>query len=689
MTTPAPPPLLVAQIAEDLSSPLEEVRHSAVRSALGEPTVPIGLFLRALDDISPRVRREAFHALTTNPSTAAVLAALGDTVSLAATERLRSTAAEALLSFGELARPTIELVLTHGTTEGRRRAATLLGDLGGETSITPLTAALRDSQAPVRLSAIEALERVGGEGAIEVLVAAVHTAKDLPTRLACLDGLLSLRHAPPLPLVVDALRSPVTRRTALRLIAMTDDPAAAAACIDSLSDRSYATRDAALAALNAVRARGLSGVDFERAHEALSRDDFALLRQSLAARDESTVAAAMELAGWLGVSELAVTISRGVFREPTRRSALVALGAIGEAGVEALLAAAKAAPPMDRAAALEALASLDARAALPLGRSLIDDPHPHVANAAAHVLASLGDPADAPALIAHLERAGEGARVARDGLIAMGEAAREATLSAIRTTDLQQKDDLVASLVEIAAGYLDAEDAMPIARDLLASGGSRSRLAAVALVARAGVVALAPALLDRFDAAGPDARVAILGALEGLVRLGPDARASLAKAVALAAQDPSSRVRGVAARAAASLDPDEALGVLSDLAQSDLPAVSVAAIRAVAALDTLPLADRLSVLERACEHLEPDVVRAAARALGAIDSSQGVRSLTQLLSHPRFEVRMAAAHALRKHGNAAIGPLSAQLGVEEDALVRVAIREALATALAASSSPAI
>ena len=78
------------QLSEDLASPLEEVRYASLRAAQGDPSVPIGLYLRALGDESWRVRKEAMHALCTNPQAELTMAALGEALSIAASERLRA-----------------------------------------------------------------------------------------------------------------------------------------------------------------------------------------------------------------------------------------------------------------------------------------------------------------------------------------------------------------------------------------------------------------------------------------------------------------------------------------------------------------------------------------------------------------------------------------------------------------------
>lgn len=664
-------------------SPVESVRYEALQRAVGDPGIPIGLLARGLGDESWRVRKEAMHALSTNPARSGVIAALAELLSLASADRMRVAACETLLSFGADVHATLVRVLASGTAEGRKAAATLLGDLGDVRSVRPLTTALSDTDRGVRTAAAESLSQIGGADAREALVAALQVSRDVATKVTCLDGLAALGGVPPIALLVDALTAPATRRTALGLLAMAGKPEAASAVIGALRDRSPATREVALVALNRLRAKGLAPLDFEAARDALTEDRFRALRDALASPRHEVVPAAMELAGWLGAAELAVEVARHVAHEGERRAALSALGAMGEAGLEALETAAQATSRLpaqleERVAALEAMGGLDGQRALPLARLALDEPHAPLAMAAARIVAANGDEHDIAAVLAHLARGQALATVIASTLGALGPRCAETLRRFLAQHTFGVNESADSALCAVAAECLPLDECVEVARTSLRQSGPFARTTAARTLSRLGAseaaVDFEPLLVDE----RADVRAEALRALASLARLAPAVRPQLEQATHRALQDPAVSVRVAAIHALPQLPLEWALSALQDHAADPDRALAIAAVSVTRGLGSeVSDADRLAVLERAAEHAEPSVQRAAARALGALAHPAAARALGSLLGHDHFDVRIAAARALALHQDAGHQALHAHLAVETDPLVRDTIHEAL------------
>jgi HEAT repeat protein len=669
------------RLEEALASPTEEVRYVAIRAIADRSDgAYLGLLLRALGDESWKVRREAVEILAASEEREAVMAALTEILGSHVSESVHRAASEALLLLGKAAFPALTRALASGPPEARRHAAEVLGDLGEPAAVRSLAGALVDADRRVRVAAAEALGQIGTETAAQALILASESVQDLGTRLACLDALAELRRAPSTRLLVEAVKHAATRRVALRLLAFSPQPEAVPVCLEALSDRAPANRAAALVALEALRHEGLSGEEFERARDALADDDFRVLREGMRSTDVSVFRAAAALAGWLGTTSLALDLSRAV-RDPHRREiALASLADMSEAAAQALGEQAAAAPPSDRAAILSALGTLSAEMALPLCREAIDDPHPMVSAAAAGALATLGSSEDMPALLrAALRSARPYLSAAIGALRSLGERDPGAMRELILSHPIGTRDDVDAQLCEMMAG-LGGIANLTFLETALAQGGPRTREAAASALADLGAT---DAIRDLFKATldeDAQVRAAALKAIAGLAReIGGETREHVATTIRVGVVDPDEKVRAAAAGALAALGSDVAFPELADLAASTDGEVALSAIAATRAMGgEAHLADRLATFENALRSEDPDVVCAGVSGLAEVRDPAAILPLSTCLSHPRFEVRIAAAHALATRGEAAHASLRVRLGIEDDPLVREALRRALA-----------
>jgi HEAT repeat protein len=669
------------RLEEALESPSEEARLAAIRGLADQPgDAVVGLLLGALGDRSAAVRREAACTLAGIPAREIVVPALTETLGSGG-DRLAAAAAaaEALVTIGRGVTFAVARVLAAGTAEARRRAAAVLGDIGEATSVPALAAALGDADRRVRVAAADALASIASEEAARAIMRACDSAPDLGTRLACFDALARLRRAPSSEALALAARHAASRRLALRLLASRAEPALLPICLEALDDRAAPNREAALCALEALRESALPEEDLDRVRKALERDGWQPLRAGLASHDPTVRRATVALAGWVGASDLAGELARVMREAPLRESALGTLASMGERAREALLQATREAPPSERGAALEALSWLGATEVLPLCREALDDPHPIVAAAGARALGRQGGAPDLPLLVRAMERGSKLLlEAAKEGLVELARREPGPARRILAEHAVGSRDEVDAGVCEVIRALAD-EAFLPTLRRAVRDGGPRARESAANALGAMGQAEDAAILVPLLGAERGAVRAAGIRALAGLCTRGlappPDLLRAATERVLL---DPEVEVRVAAVGALCCLGAEEACPRLVDLCASADVRVATAAVAAVRRLgESARLSDRLAALESAVRHDDPAVVRAAVSALGEISDPAAVAPACGVLSHPRFEVRIAAVQALAKRGPAVRAMLTERLSVEDDPLVRESLRRAL------------
>ena len=195
----------------------EEARYRALQAV--DPRAPGALetFTAGLHDESWRVRHAAAQGLRRLPDPEGVTARLISVLGERGATGARNAAAEALAGMGEVAlRPVVDL-LAHEDPDQRKLAVDILGQLGRSEVEDVLVHALSDVDLNVRVSAAEALGRMGGDAAARALEGLLE-AETVLMRLAALEGLAALRRAPPVNRVMPLLEEPGLQRSALRLL---------------------------------------------------------------------------------------------------------------------------------------------------------------------------------------------------------------------------------------------------------------------------------------------------------------------------------------------------------------------------------------------------------------------------------------------------------------------------------------
>lgn len=533
----------------------------------------------------------------------------------------------------------------------------------------------------VRAAAAEALGRIGGDTACRCLEALLEVDDDV-LRSYALDGLTAAECNVSVQRIEPHLRSPVTRRAAVVLLAHARPEDALGLVLAYLDDPMPGVRTAAtvtasrLASRMEASGRPAAAADMLRRLAPGTRD---ALRQRLSDGDPEVVRSAIHL---LALAVDAEALGEVVARidDPdvfTHATHLVA--ALGAQAARTLRELAERTDAMQRKYVFRLATSIPAGAVgmdpefVRVLSAALDDEDEETAAAAADALGALG----ARTAMGPLYRAMD-----RDGLV--GEAAADA-LARLIGTGVASADDLdvlagatwpiegaVARHLCRIVGRLPHPRYVPQLVAMLGSADATVRVAAASALGRiAGaqdaVGALSFALADE----DPRVRAAAcrsLGALEAPEGIGP---------LLSATRDPSPSVRSAAVGALAALGNAAVFPRLREIVLEDpVPAVVV---QAIAGLGKSRAAQDQSLLLGLTTATDEEVLKAVARALAGFPSHRVTAALLGMLAHERWDVRWAAAQALAGRGDVtAVPPLRRYLEREQDDLVRQAIEDAVA-----------
>lgn len=641
-------------------SPAEEARYREVTSADPSSDAALPLLVKGLYDESWRVRKAAAERL---PSLKDVKGAVPELLKVLADRGqtgARNAAAEALARMTPHSTAALVGLLAHEDPDQRKFAADILAEGRDPAAAPALVQHLSDTDRNVQLSVAEALARVGGDDARRALERLLQTTDPL-LKLAALDGLATLRHAPPLPVIVPLLDDPALRRAAFRVLGLIREPVALERICRALSENKRGVREAALVALGAGGRTG--DANFENAIRSKVKstpDLLASLKSALESESTQLRVGALVVVGALKEVSLAALVA-----EVARDDALAAevtgtLERLGANGARALLKAMNTLSAPARAVAAEAL--------VPLA-----DP-------------SLVEP------LAELARSDE----------------PELELFAIKALGRSHSKDAIPLLVELldspaaaAAGRALVQLADPYHPDVLhaleAKVHSQATPAAVFALARVGGRAADKHL--QLTLKDPDASVRAASA-EAASAVGGQQSLELLR---LALTDEEAPVRAAAARALGRVEGGSAEQLLVMALSDEEASVQGAAIEAVAEAQLIALAPRVAValdsrnaylasravralgrlnqfddacLQRALAHADPEVLKEGLAAGAALPSA--VQHALPLLSHARWDVRSAAARLLSVSGSTdLVAPLEEARVKERDVYARQVMDEAL------------
>ncbi|MFB1483944.1 HEAT repeat domain-containing protein [Corallococcus sp. RDP092CA] len=646
----------------------EEARYRALQAV--DPRAPGALetFTIGLHDESWRVRHAAAEGLRRVPDAQGVTARLISVLGERGEAGARNAAAEALAGMGPVAVPPLVRLLEHEDPDQRKLAADILGQLGQPQVEDVLLRALSDEDLNVRVAAAEALGRVGGDAAARALEDLLDASTPL-LRLAALEGLASLKRAPPLERVMALVEDPGVQRSALRLLGLYPPGVATERICRALASSVRSVREAALVALG-TQAAGLE--PYERGElDAVARSVLGGIAgvtkhvaQALDGEDVQVRAGALVAAGALGEASLAVAVAEVAREDRLLREVLFTLGQLGAEGRRLLLGSMGTLSLPARTVAAEALVLLVDSTSVQELCALLEWAEDDLRAVVVRALGRTQSPEAVAPLVELLADPALSSMAAR-ALEQLSVAHPLAALTALEAAVEQRSTPAAVAVL----GRLGGAPVLPALRRLARDEDASWRAAAVEAAGRAdgeaGLELARGALADE----SPKVRIAAVRSLGQ--RGGKEAAAFLG----LALKDEDRGVRVAAVEAVGAAGAKERSPDLEALVRHGDGALAMLAVRALTKLGTVGA----GVLWDALSHPDAEVVKAALAALTSAEASaDGAALAVSLLGHPRWDVRAAAARVLGGLGRPECLPaLEHALAVEQDALARVALSDAV------------
>jgi len=641
------------------SDPAAEARYRTVSE-----TAEVAALIEALFDDSWRVRRLAADKLSVATTSDSLVQALLEVLSRRGQTGARNAAATALSHLGLVGVKPLIGLLGHPDPDQRKFAADILGELGRVEASGALISALQDEDPNVRVASAEALGRTGGAEARRALHGLLARPDPL-LQVGALEALTSLNAPPPLPMLVPLVQSPLTRRSAWRLIGRVRHRSAWVLVVQAL--RSKATRDAALLALGGSTTALSADVETELS-VALSgvEDAVAWLTKCLASEDLERRVAALHLVRAVRLPELAPRVAEAAEGGTLAELSLSVLLSLGTPGLVALLEGPSPAllqmSREGRSVASEAIVENSSPRFVEPLTTLLDAGEDELGEVAVRALGRC----ESMAAIAPLLRALDDDTVAAAASRALTHLAQTFPLEVKQSLSSKVLGPLRPHLVRVWANVAGA-DALPVVRRALHDEAEAVRAAgaqvAMVVTAEASTL-LGMAVVDE------SARVR-RGAARAVAGLGPLKGRALLERL-LGDREPS-----VLAHAAGAAMECGATWASPRLIELTGHADSGVVLAAVQALMVLGGADE-AALARMAAHADGEVVKQVLHE-GA-SSNAVLAQAVKALDDPRWDVRVAAAQALAVGGGAGhVSALEVASDRESDALAH----EAIVTALAA------
>jgi HEAT repeat protein len=597
---------------------------------------------------------------------------------------LRNAAVEAIAAFGADAVDALAASLAELDPDGRKLAAEALSKTSIVQALYVLKGLLRDTDANVRVAAIEAVAALGGSDpkTAATILEGCLDSPDPFSRLAALDGLRGLGVVMTWDRLSRLRTDPLLEPAVLAAAGHTADERAARALVDALAHVRGGTLSVILKSIVEL---ARSGQDKALALQTVARKldpsaaerIFSLASQPEDSEDRLTALLACGALGVQGAAELAILALDDELLEGAAEETLDWLGA---PAVSALIERAQSAEGVTRAICLEIAARLaDAESAARVREEIhrgLSDPAPEVVRAALGAEAIVGDASALADVAECLVREGAGPLkgAAESSLAVLAarfpEPAREL---AARATAAEAH--VVAVVVRVVGapvrGSLAAD--VEFLSSALSSAGPQVRRASLqALAEVGGELAVEPIAFAVTDEE-PDVRLSAVRAL-GRVRGADGAPLGISHLIGLVERAVEPELVAHALLSLGETGDPRALPILRPFMRSGDPTSAVAAIEALGAFPELR---RVEALIEGLSHSASEVVKAALLSLGESSDPRVLLHLGACLDHEAWDVRRLVADLLARYGGPATGPLRARLAVEDDPLVREAIGRAL------------
>ncbi|MCB9596432.1 MAG: HEAT repeat domain-containing protein [Sandaracinaceae bacterium] len=660
------------------SADAEERRRATAALARTDATDRGALLLAALGDEDWRVRKEAARVAADVAEPWGLIPDLVDALVQNDNVGLRNAALEVLERLGPRSASALLVGLPRVPEGARKFLVAALGFAGGA-GVDRLAELSVDPDTNTAQAALEALARIGGARAEEVLRG--HLASEDPVqRVAALEGLERLEAHVGLDELRPLLDDRLVRRLALRTLGYCEQPEAVELLLAALADDSASVAVEVAVALGRLLSRG--GPPLRALQEAATHLDEPTRARLRGVGASGGVAARRAVAWVLTIArdpDVLASVAELAAEDRLPPAALDEIRRWGADAVAPLLAARAELAPRASATALEMASELvgdgadDAtRAALrdAIREALVSD-EPTLVLAAADGIGRHGEARDAEALIAVAARldAELPARVGR-ALEALAERAPDAVGAALEgvTLDGPLGAGLVPAVAALGGG--DATDRLQAA---LSADDARARKAAVIALPRLGGAVAAE--LAGFALADDDVDVQI-AAVRVLAQLNEGAPEPLGlEQLRLALRATYEPVVAAAARALGAIGDPGAVVQLRELVSEGRRGVAVAAMEALRVMDDAALDD---LLVEALGQSDAEIVKESLRAMARREGPRRAARIALALEHPAWDVRQLAATLLGDLGTEeARAALERRAEREADRLVRDAIERSL------------
>jgi len=436
-------------------------RSPAARQKKIDETYAINDLIAALADKNPGIVMRAVEALGQTGDERAAVPLIG--MLNRSDPSLRFVTSEALIHLGSAAVPSLIDTLNHKDPVVVSAAAEILGKIGDQRAIEPLTEALkhRDSDR-VRLSVATALGAIGGKEVVVPLIRLLKN-KDSVVQYAAAEALAVIGQ-PAVPFLIDELKNtdPDIVLIAINTLGKTGEQQAVQPLIDLLhNDLPDAVRMSVVKALGRLKDPRAVPVLMDRLTDRVS------VVRGLAAE-------ALVDMGTAGIDPLVEILGNN---DPEIQDlASDALVKIGAPAVEPLLEKLSENDPKFSWPIIDILGRIgDERAVTPLIEKL-QSPDPDIAMKAADALGVIGNESAVEPLILVLKDHRSPARhAAADALIRIGEPAIQPLIMALSATDAETRNLVSDALVKIGRPAVD-----PLAAEMLSPDADfRKRVAKI------------------------------------------------------------------------------------------------------------------------------------------------------------------------------------------------------------------
>jgi HEAT repeat protein len=676
-------------LSEQLAHADEGTRLSAAQAlAADESLEPAQTLLAALGDESWRVRRVVVDGLARRAAPDAIAALLASVRENHHNLSLLNSALQVLsMSDVDTLSPLVGF-LHDRDADLRMQAALALGEQRDARATDALLGALDDADINVRYHAIEALGKLRAVEAADAL-AGIAGSRDFFLAFPALDALTQIGAAHVAPRIVPLLEDELLREAAADVLGHLGDEETVAPLALVLNNPNAPTQAIAqaLATLHdryeKLYGEGAYIADLSRAHINPTG-----AQNLLDALDEAGTVALRPLAlvvGWLECAAVERALTRLLGRADARGEVVEALVRHGSRVTDLLIEQLGSEDLEIRRAAVVALGRIgDAHAAPALVEVLYEDSE--LVIPAADALAKIGDPRAFDALLALVGDPQAAVRQAAVGALnSLGSPEMPARVLPL----LEDPDPNVRESAVKIAGYFGYPECADLLLERCLDEDERVRRAAVEHLPYLEDERAAPALFRALRHETPKVRAAAASAMASAE--GAEVAARLLEALG----DEDSWVRYFAARSLGRQQIAESVDALARLARDDRSNhVRIAAVEALGHIGGRSAAGFVAPLVKADE---PDLVRAAVRALGRISHADAQTPLVEALHSPDAEVRAEVVEALGERGGAeavehlrrvaATDTEPLVYGAATDALRRVATPEAVAGLVALTADP--